>query len=325
MAKKKNKPRRKREIRRSPIPRQERDYTPDDVLLELREVTALVLTGLDKFGDNQADLEAKHQLDVTYQALRTCDIYQIVPDMVDQIRQVFNVKRNGQPKLNAGMMPSKAGYVFFDKLWQIPIQGSRTIRSVSWAYTKTVTSNLGMVDSIQVNVYGPHYSSIYADLLPLGEQYEDTWRGYKSKGMQQLGHVIWSVWMMLNSELAAEHRTRVQQPVDTPPRLRNIEQQRYRVVYLRRRQDGEHEVVHRNVQWQGRFTVDEHWRHLGKYEGPRHKAVPEAHEDHYICVTCRAKGDIIKITHVKACGEKPKGRSDLPWLVHKQTVHKLVR
>jgi ribosomal protein S30 len=302
------------------------------VFQELNECKGLILAARDKIWEEGGiegevpgrDADRLNQLGAAYQGLLNPTIIQVSPSMTNEVRRVVNVRRVGTPILEAKMMPARSGYLFFETVWPAPIKGAKTIRSLTWTLTHIPTSNLGLVPAVQVNIIGPHYSSAYGDLLPLGSEYAEEWHKSRGYEMRQMGHLLWAVWQILGSEIAATQRIQVQHK-DLPPKLRNIEHSDYRVVYLRHTaQDPDREPGHRDVNWQGRWTVDGHWRHLEKYEGRRHKAVPQHEDGKYYCLVCRDNGLPGLITHIGSY-TKPKDRTDLPWLKSKRTIHKLVR
>ena len=317
---------------RSPVPSpQKTEWTPNEVMEEFRYVQALVKSGYDKVREenepllaltsSQATISADHSqqlLAAANNGLLDSELYEINERMVHQIHGITAVRRDGLPLLEQQMMPCRAGYVFFDALWPDAFPRTFQPRSLSWVLTTVESVDHGIVPALHVIVYGPFSKmGMFADVLPLGEQYQGEFYKHRGKGMRQLGNLVWAVWMMLGSELAATRQERYDRR-RVPKPLRNISHGQIHVVTLRRRRlDGE--VEHRDIDWQCSWWVSGHYRHLEKYDGPHHKAFPSP-GDREICFNCGKR-----ITHIGGYIKDPAELGTDSMKGTAPTIHKLVR
>jgi hypothetical protein len=334
--------RRKRQ-HRSPAPRAETEtWTLDDVLqahaaaVELirqtRETPALVAAGhaagppslvtahtagspLRAAGRDPVAAEysaAQLHLGEIHHGLVTGDIYEAVPDMVQAMARAASLDRGSG--LDKAGLPSPSGFVFLDRLWPVQFK-SACPRSLSWTRTVIDGNGEGLPVIVMV-VYGDQLKTTSSYLLPLGS-HPGEWRA-GGKEMANAGQLVRTLWRYLNSEFLTTRRT---EPASAPqPHLqRSLQHGQVHVVLLRRsapREPGE-EPGHRDVSWSCRWTVKPHWRHLGRYDGPGHRAVPEPDGGGYACVVCQNR-----VTQVRTYIKGPEGK---PLLKEAPTIYKLAR
>jgi|SRR5215831_416086 len=322
---------RRKKPSRSPVPKPQKTlWTPDEVMQEFRYVQALVKTGYDKVREENEPLlamtssttithdQSQQLLAAANNGLLQAEMYEVNERMVERIHQISAVRRHDTPYLEQNMMPCTSGYVFFDRLW--PDSFPRTqVRSLSWVLTTVESSDYGIVPAVHTIVYGAYDKAMgmFADVLPLGEEMRTEFYKHKGKSMRQLGTLLWSVWMMLGSELTATRRVRYDKR-RVPKPLRNISHGEIRVVTLRHRR-GEGTGEGREIDWQCSWWVHEHYRHLEKYEGPWHKAQPFG-EDREHCFNCKKR-----ITHIGGYTKDPAGLGGDRMKGTGPTIHKLVR
>ena len=163
---------------------------------EFRYVQALVKSGYDKVREenepllaltsSQATISADHSqqlLAAANNGLLDSELYEINERMVHQIHGITAVRRDGLPLLEQQMMPCRAGYVFFDALWPDAFPRTFQPRSLSWVLTTVESVDHGIVPALHVIVYGPFSKmGMFADVLPLGEQYQGEFYKHRGKG-----------------------------------------------------------------------------------------------------------------------------------------------
>jgi hypothetical protein len=328
--------RRKQQHRSPARPGKRTEWRPRDVLDVLDDITDTVRQAHEdprakmkvdpNDPDDQAATEtAKHAIGVILRGLTNGDVYEVTSDMVGAVHRMAHFNRGIIPTLEEEDLPSQSGFVFLDDLWPEPIDGRIRFRALSWSRDTVMTSDHQRVPHVVVCLYGPHNKQIHVDLLPLGRDLGMEWskRKYDSRNMRQIGHLIRALWKYLNSEWSSTKRVLVLDRPPQPHKRLSLHHGEVRVVVLRRAtSDPDAEHGHRDVDWQCRWTVKEHWRHLGRYTGSRHHVTPDWDADDYVCATCLARGQRIRITVV---GTYIKGPDGKPLLQDVPTIFKLAR
>lgn len=278
--------------------------------------TGELFPGVSVGKDRESTPEAKRLLEEACRELVDADIFEVSSPMVADVHRVSKVRRSGFPVIQPYNMPSGSGYVFFDTRWPESIVGVRP-RSITWSRCKLQHKDEAE-EALLVILLAHGVEKMYAEILPLGEDKVDEAYQSSRRGLMPTARLIWSLWMMVNSELAATRKVRYDKR-RVPRPLRNVSHGEIHVVTLRRRRlDGE--IQHRDVDWQCSWDVKAHYRHLEKYAPITHHRATPSRDDRGLCYICGKR-----ITLIGTYTKDPAGLGTSAKKGVQPTIQKLVR
>lgn len=280
----------------------------------------------------ESPLEARRFAGAISRGLFSGRAYQVTSRMTDVLKSVFTETLKGTEHIEAAELPSESGFIWYDKpLELVERTGSMvSIRAISWGpqpVRRQLSDAFGrksssvVSDGVRIIFWSragdpgdyPEILQRQADRLgdlqidhcmvfPFGERFPDRVRPGQA-GTSAL-HWIHVTWMLLGAEIAVHHRA----PLGRRSRkrlARSLEHGDVSVVTLRRTRAGsELEPGHRDVDWSCRWLVQGFWRHIERYDGPRHRAAGDGDEHEPRCTECRAKVTWVR-PFVKGPEDKP--------------------
>lgn len=277
--------------------------------------------------------------------------YQVTPEMVDAVSATYQETAGHIGHFIEEELPSEAGFVWLDKPWAHADRHLKEIanRVVSWgqqsiAYPAQPGEVAGTVVLPGVRIcswyyvqdkddyFDPWINENWPEVKGQSElilahvqhvPYGSRFGGHPEYGFDMMPddflHWMHVLWMFLTSEIVVSKRTPV-------PRYRKggFKATRYHdvnVITLRKAvlvpdQDSDRPVLHQEIDWRGRWWVQGHHRHLGRYDGSRHHATPSGLDREH-CGVCGGR-----ITWVKPY---LKGPEDLPMLPTPRQLYRLER
>jgi hypothetical protein len=300
--------------------------------------------------DNEPRIERAHA-DATSRMigheLSDATTYQVTTEMCDAMQGVY-ANTEAPDALDKAELPEANGWAWFDKSWPLrDLHGDvYQLRAVSWLFfsarpdqadpvfggqsswpcaritlwvhlnddpPERVTPQQRLVGQLQI---------IHTAVIPFGipfpapEDASDQMRAAESF----LG-IIHLLWMFLGMEITATTRPRIQNHYRKHA-LRSLKHGEVHVVMLRRvRYHTDPSGFHRKIDWQARWVVQGHWRHLSN---PMAEAGAHVHRaiamtlpnGDQMCAVCA--GDL---TWIRPYIKGPDGLS----LKVSRTLHKLAR
>jgi hypothetical protein len=265
--------------------------------------------------------------------------YQVTVEMIDAMRGVYGNMEEVE-SLDVAELPCESGWAWFDKSWPIrDVNGDYYhLRAISWCFLTArvrrgqqvfgdgkecpctrislwvhVADDLpDVVDSAIGQV-----QLIHTAVIPFGVPFLTSERDKKAESFLGVTHLL---WMFLGMEITATTRPRIQNHYRKHA-LRSLKHGEVHVVMLRRvRYHSDAPEVHRKIDWQARWVVQGHWRHLSNPNAeagkPVHRAVAISDGVDRICAVCGGK-----LTWVHPYIKGPDGLS----LKVSKTLHRLAR
>jgi hypothetical protein len=257
--------------------------------------------------------------------------YLVTEQMTADMRAIFEANLTGPALIHQEELPSKAGFTWLGSPWQIGDEEDFSIRALSWEFTEVLTDGTSLWPCIRACLWrwddditddqehggsgglGPlvmtHIAVIPLDL----ELYKPSGRDLaRTDSFLSLLHLL---WMFLGMEITANERAQVDRPARRRAQ-RLLANPEVRIITLRRvRYATDTEGTHRDVDWQCRWIVQGHYRHVERPEHP-HTAIAAGTDKH--CATCGGQLRAWIRPYVK-------GPDGLPLKVTDQTVYKLAR
>jgi hypothetical protein len=262
--------------------------------------------------------------------------FQVTGEMVDAVNGLYTETRKHVSAFVPMEVPSPSGFVWFDKPPVLRDVNERltTFRAISWG-TQVVQWQHGSEGEVQTGMgvrvtlwswtgdTDDHWTAevrnewlsagdsggantlilLHSTVMPFGERFG----GHDGATVDDFVAWVHSLWLMMDTEIVSTSRPGIrrfsmrkfQEQMSAPPEVN--------VIRLRRIVSGDPDAEHVPaglVDWQFRWIVQGHLRHLDEYEGPKHHAVADAAFGNTRCAACQARVTWVK-PHVKGPAGKP--------------------
>jgi hypothetical protein len=288
-------------------------------------------------------------LDMVRRPLYGAPTYQVSADIVAAVMATYEATAHQAVNLNAGDVPSPAGFAWLDSPivltdaggysiatralswgpqhipedflegeWPPPETGSgrNGVRLTSYAHvddadSSTVPEMAARLRSMGMPLSISHSAFVPFD-YPLGRRRIEA-DDVTADDITRWAHTL---WMFMGTEIVATTRPHVERPSRRRAQ-RVLSSSDVNVVTLRRIRHGDDEVDHRDIDWSCRWVVQAHERHLGSPAGgeqPHHARVTGPGGP---CLVCGRR-----TTHVRAYVKGPDG---MPLKAVPETVYRVAR
>jgi hypothetical protein len=254
--------------------------------------------------------------------------YQVTAEMVDAVTGTYEnvVSRIGH--IEERDLPTPSGFAWLDKPMGFPDdKGITMYRAVSWS-SQPMEFMSGFREEerwagVRVSCWAVPEDNLQAfpgdtvaelrklgplvlahsAIIPFGQRFATRKLGEDPATMDDAHRWAHCLWLWLQAEITV---TRAAPPEDVGRGARrraqrSLKHDRVNVVILRRASKAaDPSGLHRDVDWSCRWPVQGHDRHLDKYEGPRHHAIPRGPDKR--CAACDSR-----TTYVHAFIKGPEG------------------
>jgi hypothetical protein len=260
--------------------------------------------------------------------------FQVTAEMVKVVKEISTATAAGLEAIESPELPSEAGFVWLDSPLIYNDANGRAVstRAISWGTVPVsfqddqgrVRRSMGVRIILWTLDGDPSWYKVPREslvtmgdmqfdhimVIPFGERFNAGTvvdkRGDIVIDAQSSLHYVHVLWQLMEQEVFVTHE---KPAVDKPARKRaqrSLQQGEVTVVTLRRAKHIEADFDHeaRHIDWSCRWLVQGHWRHIGRYEGPRHHAVNDKYSYEPQCATCGGRLTWVK-AYIKGPDEMP--------------------